>query len=189
MTVIGLVNAPAAFASSVSSAVFSGGAGTASVGGTLHAKQGAALTLTLVTSSDTQCISLPVEFTGARTSNGGKAGWTFTTTAPAGNGVQTITIGASSNYNQNTFNCNGSTETRQVSYTLDNTGPVVTAALTPAANTAGWNNTDVTVGWTATDAGSGVAAAQPFKTETVTSNGIVTLTAPAQADRLGNTGA
>ena len=33
------------------------------------------------------------------------------------------------------------------------------------------------------------AAPQPFKTDSVTSNGIVDLTAPAQADRLGNTGA
>ena len=41
----------------------------------------------------------------------------------------------------------------------------MTAALTPAANAAGWNNSDVTVTWTATDAGSGVAAAQPFQTD------------------------
>ena len=63
VTVIGLVNAPAAFASSVTSAVFTGGAGTVTVGGTLYAKQGAALTLTVVTSSDTKC----VDVTGAAT--------------------------------------------------------------------------------------------------------------------------
>jgi hypothetical protein len=37
-----------AYASSVTSAGFTGGTGTVSVGGTLYAKQGAALTLTIV---------------------------------------------------------------------------------------------------------------------------------------------
>lgn len=59
--------APAS-AASVTSAVFSGGAGTESVGGVLYAKQGTAanptnLTLTVATSSDTKC----VEVTGAAT--------------------------------------------------------------------------------------------------------------------------
>ncbi|HET8601893.1 MAG TPA: PxKF domain-containing protein [Segeticoccus sp.] len=48
-------------------------------------------------------------------------------------------------------------------YTLDNTGPVVTGAISPAPNAAGWNTSDVTVTWTATDdRGSGVAS-QPGK--------------------------
>jgi len=184
----GLSAAPAS-ASSVSSAAFSGSAGTVSVGGTLYAKQGAALTLTVVTSNDTKC----VDVTGAaalprQTSSTAKTNWTFTTTAPAGDGAQAFTIAASPNFNAN--NCTGQTNSTQASYTLDNTGPVVTAALTPAANAAGWNNSDVTVRWTATDTGSGVAATQPFQTDAaITSNGIVTKTAPGQADRLGNTGA
>ena len=53
----GVINAPAAFASSVTSAVFSG-TGTVSVGGTLYAKQGTALTLTVVTSNDTKCVAV-----------------------------------------------------------------------------------------------------------------------------------
>jgi hypothetical protein len=176
-----------AYASSVSSAVFSGGAGTVSVGGTLYAKQGAALTLTVVTSNDTQCVTVTGAATFPRqTSSTAKSNWTFTTTAPAGDGAQAFTVAASPNFNGN--NCTGQTNSTQASYTLDNTGPVVTAALSPAANPSGWNNSDVTVNWTATDPGSGVAAAQPFKTESVSSNGIVTLTAPAQSDRLGNTG-
>src|SRR6188472_3246715 len=56
--VLGGVNVVGASASSVSSAVFTGGAGTVSVGGTLYAKQGAALTLTVVTSSDTKCVEV-----------------------------------------------------------------------------------------------------------------------------------
>lgn len=183
----GLAAVPAA-ASSVSSAVFTGGAGTVSVGGTLYAKQGAVLTLTVGTSSDTKC----VDVTGAavlprQTSATAKSSWTFTTTAPAGDGVQAFTVSASPNFNAN--NCTGQTNSTQASYTLDNTGPVVTAALTPAANAAGWNNSDVTVRWTATDAGSGVTAAQPFQTDSVTTNGITTKTASAQSDRLSNTGA
>src|SRR5690349_18108115 len=161
----GLAMAPA-LASSVTSAVFSGGAGTVSVGGTLYAKQGAALTLTVVTSSDTKCVDVTGAATLPRqTSSTAKSSWTFTTTAPAGNGAQAFTVAASPNFNSN--GCTGQTNSTQASYTLDNAGPVVTAALTPAANAAGWNNSNVTVGWTATDAGSGVSAAQPFKSDSV----------------------
>jgi hypothetical protein len=188
MVLAGLQVLPA-FASSVSSAVFSGGAGTVSVGGTLFAKQGAVLTLTVVTSSDTKCVEVTGTATLPRqTSSTAKSNWTFTTTAPAGDGAQAFTVAASPNFNANS--CNGQTNSTQASYTLDNTGPVVTAALTPAPSAAGWNNSDVTVTWTATDSGSGVAAAQPFQTDgPITANGIVTKTSPAQSDRLGNAGA
>jgi hypothetical protein len=182
------VVATPAYASSVSSAAFSGGAGTVSVGGTLYAKQGGALILTVTTSSDTKCVDVSGAFIGHQQSSTAKSSWTFPFAALAGNGAQSVTATASPDFNgQN--KCTGSSGSAQASYTLDNTGPVVTAALTPAANPFGWNNSDVTVKWTATDVGSGVAAAQPFKTDTVTANGIVTLTAPAQTDRLGNTGA
>ncbi|MGY1778843.1 OmpL47-type beta-barrel domain-containing protein [Geodermatophilus sp. SYSU D01036] len=181
-----LTAAPAQ-AASVTSAVFSGEGGTTVVGGTLYARQDAAVTLTVVTSSDTKCVAVTGAATLPRqTSSTAKSNWTFTTTAPAGNGAQAFTVAASPNFNNN--NCTGQTNSTQASYTLDNTGPVVSAALTPAANAAGWNNSNVTVNWTATDAGSGVVGAQPFKAESVSSNGIVTLTATAPADRLGNTG-
>jgi hypothetical protein len=182
----GLTVAPAT-ASSVTSATFSGGAGTVSAGGTLYAKQGAALTLSVVTSSDTKCVDVTGAATLPRqTSSSAKTNWTFTTAAPAGNGAQAFTVAASPNFNAN--GCTGQTNSTQASYTLDNAGPVVSAALTPAANAAGWNNSNVTVNWSATDAGSGVVGTQPFKTDAVSSNGIVTLAAPAQTDRLGNTG-
>jgi hypothetical protein len=187
---LGGLSVPAAYASSVSSAVFSGGTGTVSVGGTLYAKQGAALTLTVSTSADTQCVDVAGAFTGHQTSTSGQSAWTFTTSAGAGDGAQAITATASRDVNKNNNSCTGPSTSLQASYTLDNTGPVVTSALTPAPNTAGWNNSDVTVKWTATDSGSGGATAQPFQTDgPITANGIVTKTAPAQTDRLGNTGA
>lgn len=182
----GLAAAPAS-AASVTSAVFTGGAGTVSVGGTLYAKQGAALTLTVTTSGDTQCVDVAGAFTAHQESTTAKSTWTFTTAAPVGDGVKSVTAAAASMNNKD--KCTGQSATVQGSYTLDNTGPVVTAALTPTANAAGWNTTDTAVTWTATDTASGVVATQPFKTDSLTSNGIVDLTAPAQADRLGNTGA
>ena len=184
----GALTAMPASASTVSSAAFSGGAGTVSVGGTLYAKQGATLTLSVTTSTDTKCVDVTGAATLPRqTSSTAKSSWSFTTTAPAGDGAQAFTVAASPNFNTN--GCTGQTNSTQANYTLDNTGPVVAASLSPAANAAGWNNSDVTVKWTATDAGAGVSAAQPFKTDSLTANGIATVTAPAQTDRLGNTGA
>ena len=181
--------APGAYASSVTAAVFTGGANTVTQGNTVFAKAGGALTLTVTTSSDTQCVDVAGSFTGHSTSAAAKASWTFTTTAGVGDGAQAVTVTASPSFNKNNNSCTGSSASGQGSYVLDNTGPVVTAALTPAANAAGWNNTNTTVSWTATDAGSGVGPAQPFQSDSVSSNGVVTKTAPAQADRLGNVGA
>src|SRR4051812_28390954 len=177
----GLSVAPAS-ASTVTSAVFSG-AGTVFVGAKLYAKQGGALTLTVVTSSDTKCVNVTGAATLPRqTSSTAKSNWTFTTTAPPGEGAKAFTVAASPNFNAN--NCTGQTNSTQASYTLDNTGPVVSAALTPAANAAGWNNNNVTVKWTAADAGSGVTGDQPFQTDTVSANGSANLTVPGQVDRL-----
>ena len=184
---------PSAYAASVSSAVFSGSAGTLSVGGVLYAKQGAALTLTVVTSSDTKC----VDVTGAaalprQTSSTAKSSWTFTTTAPAGDGAQAFTVAASPNYNVNGA-CTGQTNSTQASYTLDNTGPTVSSALTPAPNAAGWNKANVSIAWSATDSGVGMTggqAAQPSPaTDSVTANTSVdgvTKTATGAKDALGN---
>src|SRR6266536_4083794 len=72
------------FASSVSSASFTGGAGTATVGGTLYAKNGGALTLTVTTSSDTKCVDVAGAFTDHQQSATAKSTWTFTTTAGPG---------------------------------------------------------------------------------------------------------
>lgn len=176
---------PAAFASSVSSAVFSG-TGTVAVAGTVYARAGTALTLTVTTSSDTKCVDVAgAAPLGRQTATTAKTGWVFTTTAPAGNGAQAFTVAASPNFNNN--QCTGQTNTTQASYVLDNTGPVVTAALTPAPNAAGWNKTNIAVAWTSTDTGSGVTSVPTPASSTESANGIATRTSTG-TDRLGNVG-
>src|SRR4051794_22720782 len=91
--------APAAQASSVSSAVFSGGVGTANNGGTLYAKQGATVTLTVNTSADTNCVDVGGAFSGHATSSAAKSAWTFTTTAGSGAGANAVTATASEKFN------------------------------------------------------------------------------------------
>jgi hypothetical protein len=189
MTVLGLsvLSMPAANAVTLNSATFSGGANTVSVGGTLYAKTAASLTLTASTTSDAQCVQVSGTHTARQTNASGQTSWTFPFNAVAGDGAHGVTVVASEKFNAN--NCTGQSTSTTASYTVDNTGPVVTAAVAPAPNGAGWNKTGVTVNWTATDTGSGVSGTQPFKTETVNANGITNLTAPAQSDRLGNLGA
>lgn len=71
---------------------------------------------------------------------------------------------------------------------LDNTAPVAAPSQSPAANGAGWNNTDVTVSWNWTDAGSGIDAANCITSSTSTGEGDpITLTATC-ADNAGNVG-
>ena len=177
-------------ASSVTSAAFTGGGGTFSSGGTLYAKQGGALTLTVNTSPDTQCVDVAGAFSGHATSAPAKSSWTFTTTAGTGDGAQAVTATASRDVNVQ-GKCTGPSGSAQASYILDNTGPVVAAALAPAANAAGWNNANVGITWSATDAGSGMvggsAAGPTPSTDNVTaSTAGVTKTATGAKDALGN---
>lgn len=172
---------------SVSGVTLTGGSGTVSVGGSLYAKQGGALTLAVTTSADTKCVDASGVYTDYLTSAAGKTNWSFPTfTAGAGDGTQTITVQSFTNFNSS--KCTGnSTGSQTVSFVLDNTGPVVTAAVAPTPNGAGWNNGNVSITWAATDAGSGVASGPTPATDSVTSNSAgVTKTATA-VDRLGNT--
>jgi hypothetical protein len=139
------VIASGALGASVTSASFTGGAGTVPVGGTLYAKQGGALTLTVNTSDDVECVELTGAHTGRQTSPPGKTAWSFTFTAGAGEGVNTVTVTASKNFNESQNRCQGQQGTRQASYVLDNTGPQVSGAVSPVANGAGWHNADVGV--------------------------------------------
>jgi hypothetical protein len=186
------VVSPAA-ASSVTSAAFTGGAGTAASGGKLYAKQGGALTLTVNTSSDTTCVDVAGAVTAHQISGTAqqpvpKSTWTFTATAGAGDGAQAITATASRDFNKNNEGCTGPSGSAQASYTLDNTAPVVTAALAPAANAAGWNKTDAGVAWSATDAGSGVGSGPTPATDSVTANTAGTTKTATATDKVGNAG-
>ncbi len=174
-----------AFGSTVSSASFSGGSGTVSVGGTLYAKNGGALTLAVTTSSDTKCVEVTGAHSARQTSSTAKSSWTFSFTAGAGDGVQNVTAAASPGFNASS--CTGQSKQPQTaSYILDNTGPVVTGSLSPAANAAGWNNSNVSITWSATDAGSGVASGPTPATDSQTSNTTGFTKTASATDRLGN---
>jgi hypothetical protein len=177
------------YASNVNSAAFSGGAGTVSLGGTLYAKNGGALTLTVTTSSDTKCVEVMGmgAFTVRQTSSTAKSSWTFSFTAGTGDGAQFATASASPNFNAN--NCTGQSQTPQTaSFMLDNTGPVVTAAVSPTPNGAGWNNLNVSITWSATDAGAGVGSGPTPATDSQQQNTAGVNKTASAADRLGNVG-
>ncbi|HEY6835408.1 MAG TPA: hypothetical protein VI142_02965 [Gaiellaceae bacterium] len=182
-----LVGSGGAFGASVTSATFTGGAGTVSVGGTLYAKNGGALTLTVNTSSDTQCVQITGAHISQQGQTTGKSTWTFSFTAGGGNGLQTITATAFKNFNPNNQNCSSQPGTGTASYVLDNTGPTVTGSLSPAPNPAGWNNSNTTVTWSASDSGSGVASLTPAS-DTQTADTAGTTKSATATDRLGNSG-
>ncbi|WP_420183590.1 OmpL47-type beta-barrel domain-containing protein [Knoellia sp. CPCC 206435] len=199
MAVAGLgAGVPAAQAASVTSAVFSGGAGTfTAANGTVYAKQGAALTLTVNTDGNTRCVEV-IDGNGnivAIKSGGNSATWSFSgsaypwLTAGTGSGAVQYTTMAWRNVNGNgkcVANQNETFGVQAAAYTLDNTAPTATGALTPAPNGAGWNKSDVTVTWTGSDiGGSGHQSVAPA-TDTVTADGTVTRTTVV-TDNVGNT--
>ncbi|MFC7491636.1 MULTISPECIES: OmpL47-type beta-barrel domain-containing protein [unclassified Knoellia] len=201
MVVAGVgVVAPAAHAASVTSAAFSGGAGTfTGANGTVYAKQGGALTLTLVTDGNTQCVDVidgNSNTIATQSATKGQSSWTFSgsaypwLTAGTGSGVVQYTTKAWRNVNGQgkcVANQNENFGVQSAAYTLDNTAPTATGALSPAPNGAGWNKGDVTVTWTGADSGgSGVKSVTPA-TDTVTADGTVTKTATV-TDNVGNTG-
>jgi hypothetical protein len=190
--VLGLVTG-GAFGASVTNAVFTGGSGTANSGDTLYAKQGAALTLTVTTDDATRCVEIEGAHTTQQTSATNRATWTFHFTAGAGEGVQNVTATAFKRSNPNgkcVADRNEALGLQHASYVLDNTGPVVTGARSPAPNAAGWSNGTVDISWSASDTGSGIGSGPTPATDAVQANtpaGGVTRSATA-ADRVGNTG-
>jgi hypothetical protein len=183
------MGASTSYASSVTSAAFSGGSGTVSVGGTLYAKNGAALTLTVSTSSDTECVDITGAFTGHQQSSTAKSTWIFSFTGTTGDGVRTVSAMATPKFNGQGV-CTGTAGTGTASFILDNTGPTVSGALTPAPNAAGWNNSNVAIIWSASDSASGVGSGPTPANDSVSSDTAaagITKSATA-ADRLGNSG-
>ena len=63
-------------------------------------------------------------------------------------GVQTYTVTAT--------DAAGNVGSAFVTYTVDNTPPIITAIRSPGSNANGWNNTNVTASYTASDALSGL---------------------------------
>ena len=180
-----LIFVPSAYATSVSSAVFTG-SGSGTVGGTLYARQGGALTLTVTTDSDARCVDVG-GFAAIQSTSGVKTSWTFTGAAPAGNGLVSYTVTAGEKLN-NGNTCAQKVATATASYVLDNTGPVVSPTATPAPNAAGWNKSDVSVTWSATDAGSGVLGGPTPASASATANYVDQDYTSIAADRLGNSG-
>ena len=198
VTVLSGVSVPAADAASVTDAEFSGGAGTfTAANGTVYAKQGATLTLTVATDSNTRCVDV-IDGNGntiATKSGSSSASWTFSgsaypwLTAGAGSGVVQYTTKAWRNVNGNgrcVANQNETFGVQSAAYTLDNTPPTATGSVSPAPNGAGWNKADVTVTWAGADVGgSGVRSVTPAN-DKVTTDGTVTKTATV-TDNVGNT--
>ena len=178
---------PVAGASTVLNASLSGGTGTAIVGGKLYARDGAALSLQVLTMPDTQCVQLSGVFTASQTlTGGGRASWVFALKAGPGDGVQTVTASAFDSFGAN--GCTGTASSRTASFVLDNTGPVVTGALTPSPNPAGWNSSDVAIAWSATDGGSGVASGPAPAAEVQSADTAGVTRAAVAQDAVGNTG-
>jgi hypothetical protein len=173
---------------SISSAAFVGGADTVTVAGTLYAKQGQSVTLTVTTSSQAKCVSLSGAHAAVQTSGQAKSTWTFGPfTAAAGNGVRTVTVTAGDDFNVNNV-CTRQTATSSASYILDNTGPTVTATVTPQPNGAGWHKANAAISWSATDAGSGIAGEPSPASDSVSASTAGVAKTATASDRLGNPG-
>jgi len=67
---------------------------------------------------------------------------------------------------------------------LDTVAPTIQRSISPAANAAGWNNSDVTVSFTCADSGSGIATCPA--SVTVTAEGAGLTVSRTAVDRAGN---
>jgi hypothetical protein len=189
------LSTPEARAAAATAASVSGGSGsyTDPATGRVYVKQGGSATLNVTTTSDTKCVDVSFS-NGAQkmtqTSNTAKTSWSFAINVGAGaDEVVTATAGATTSFNSS-GNCTGSmpaSSRSSASYVVDNTGPVVTGTKTPAANAAGWNNSNVAIAWTATDVGSGVKTGPTPSADSVTSNTAGITKTSTATDNLGHT--
>src|SRR5204863_6162431 len=101
-----VTTAPTYAAADQMTAAFSG-AGTATAGTppVLYARPSTALTLTVNTDPDTQCVVVTGAFSADKHVATSASTWTFPVTA-SGSGAQTITATAGSKYQDNNQNCN-----------------------------------------------------------------------------------
>ena len=161
------------------------GTGSRAVSGVLYMRAGGVATLGVV-ALDAACVEVTGGITGRILASAGQTTFPFPFTAGAGDGTQTATITAWSSMSGT--DCAGTSVTTTRTFELDNTGPVVTATLAPAANGAGWSNGDVAITWSATDAGSGVASGPTPSTGSQTDETDGTEHTATATDRLGNVG-
>lgn len=196
-----LLAAPA-FAASLTSVTLSGGAGTATVGSTLYARQSQTVSLSVVTTSAACKVVLTGDHTGTLTSPSSSTStsktWNFTGLAvDSGNGTRSITV-AASKLNNAGNNCNSADGSSSVSYVADNGAPTIAGAYSAGApNVAGWSNQDVTVNWSGSDTSSGfvnvstgAAADRNPKPSSTTHSAETTGTTLTSSgvDRVGNSG-
>ena len=143
---------------SVSAASFSGDNKTLVVEGKLYAKKQAEVTLSVTTATAAKCVVVSGDHAATVTDKNGKTSWSIGFTAGDGNGPKSVTVNAYDNSGPPCTNPPGGTHTSMTaSYILDNTGPSLSASLSPAPNGAGWNNNNsaVNITWDAVDAGVG----------------------------------
>src|SRR5437899_7953556 len=74
-----------------------------------------------------------------------------------------------------------------LTYIPDTTPPTASPSVSPARNSFGWNNTDVTVNWNWTDNGAGLDSANCTTSSASSGEGVQTLTATCK-DLAGNVG-
>lgn len=149
-----------------------------------------------------------IGYTLAPTAPDGSNGWyksdvTLTWTVTEGDSPSTLAKtgcvdqSITADQTETTYSCSassagGSATQVDVKIKRDGTAPSVAyISATPAANSDGWNNTDVTATFTATDATSGFAGSST-KTETATTSAegaSVTVGSPAFTDDAGNVAA
>jgi hypothetical protein len=163
------------------------------VAGTVYARQGGTMTLNILTTSDTKCVEVnagpgPLQ----RLSNPvGQNNWSFPITGRSGDGPQPVAVTAFTGIMGN-GNCNASSISASTQYIRDNTGPTVTASLTPQRNAANWNNSNMTIAWSATDTGAGMAGGQASgptpATDSQTANTANTMKTATAIDAVGNVG-
>ena len=79
----------------------------------------------------------------------------------------------------------GNVSTKSVTLNIDETAPAISPVSSPPANSAGWNNSSVTVNFVCSDALSGVASCSPAAS--FTSEGAGQIASATATDRAGNT--
>ena len=165
-------------------ATLTGGAGALTIGSNVFAQSGASLSLTVTTNPATACVVVSIgDQQIKQTASQARSSWTIPFKAPTGDAVQDIVATAYIH-----ANCRGLFGTAGVSnLVLDNTPPAVIGTLSPAPNSAGWNNTDVTLTWSALAGLTGLAMGPHPSATTLTTSGVTTMSASA-TDWLGHIG-